>query len=298
MNGKKIAVQLRAFEPWKTQLDDVRAAGFRYVAFCFEGEENGDFLAGADWERRVADVREELEKYGLVCVMTHAPCYDLRLSADVEDESKAESVLRSIKATKMLGADITAIHPRTFFHPEDRALKTPRVLKDKSLEYNVKLFSPAVEECEKHGVRLGIENIPMFPGWDVPFYSCYPEDHAALVDAFGSRAVCAVWDFGHSNLMKYDKPEAIRILGGRIKGTHVHGNNGRYDLHAPPSYGSVDWKSVMGVLKDTGYDGFLTLETKFDFELAPRSYTRHVYDCIDTIYRKYFEGGENGKTEN
>ena len=285
---RKTAIQIRYFEPWEKQLEDIAGVGFKYVSFCFEGDAPYRFL-DETFEKKTEKVRETFEKYGVKCIMTHAPCYDLLLSAELPDEAKAEEIKRCVKATKMLGADITAIHPRTYYHPDDRGLRAPRVLNDKSLEYNLISFAPAVEECVKYGVSLGIENIPMFPGWNVPLYSCYPEDHAALVDAFNSKNVCAVWDFGHSNLMGYDKAAAIQLLGGRIKGTHVHNNGGYFDLHFPPSCGSVDWKSVMGALKDTGYDGYLTLETTFDFDLAPHSYVLHLYECINAVYDKYFE---------
>jgi sugar phosphate isomerase/epimerase len=58
------------------------------------------------------------------------------------------------------------------------------------------------------------------------------------------------FDLGHAN-MKEGIEAAYRLLGPRIRSTHVHDNDGKQDLHLFPFLdegGTVDWGRAMGVL--------------------------------------------------
>lgn len=178
-----------------------------------------------------------------------------------------------MKATNMLGAEICAVHPKGIYGND--GVK-------KSFEYNYKQFYPLVGEISKGGGKLGIENLP----WDQ--YCRDTKDHIELVDAFKTENVCAVWDFGHSQLVDYDKAQAIRKLGKRIKGTHVHGNWGTHglDLHLPPLISNNDWDSVIGALREQDYQGYLTLEVDTDPQKAMGAYMRYLYESVSFLWEK------------
>ena len=280
---KKVALQLRSMEPWKETAKIMSDVGFKYVSMGL-GE---DTMNGEDWKKNIDYIRETFEKYGLKCIQTHTPYYSLLSSAEKRDADMEKMLLRCMEATKMLGAEIAAVHPRSYLI--DGEPRETAVDRECSLEENLISFRPLAEACEKHGVLLGIENLMRYPFEHPYFYSWIVEDHVELIDKLNSKNVCAIWDFGHANLVDADHAERIHTLGNRIKGTHVHNNDGIQDQHLPPflpepdSYyvrRSVDWYSVMAALKSTGFDGYLTLETIFPYKYPIEGYIRYLYDSV------------------
>ena len=232
------------------------------------------------------DIDAFFKQCNLKCVMTHAPYYNLLLSAERRIETMETALLRSIEATNILGAEICAVHPRSYIidgEPRDTAVD-----RKKSLHENIISFQPLVKECEKFGVLLGIENLMRYPYAHPYFYSWIAEDQVELIDKLNSKNVCAIWDFGHSQLVDYDKAQAIRELGKRIKGTHVHGNWGTHglDLHLPPLISNNDWDSVIGALREQDYQGYLTLEVDTDPQKAMGAYMRYLYESVSLLWEK------------
>ena len=84
--------------------------------------------------------------------------------------------------------------------------------------------------------------------------------------------------------------EAIRLLGERIKCTHIHNNFGENDPHLPPDAGNIEWAKVMKAFKDIGYEGPLTLETHClypqDDQLL-RDFARYNSNCLKFLHRLY-----------
>lgn len=85
-----------------------------------------------------------------------------------------------------------------------------------------------------------------------------PEHLAAVLDAL--PALLCHLDMGHCNLFGLSPSEMIARFAGRLHHVHLHDNDGRADLHLPPGAGTIDWRAVVGALKDSGYDGTITLE--------------------------------------
>ena len=63
-----------------------------------------------------------------------------------------------------------------------------------------------------------------------------------------------------ANLMGIDQREALRVMGKRLKATHVADNSGKLDDHILPFQGNVNWRSILPVLSEIGYEGDLTFE--------------------------------------
>lgn len=272
---RKVALQIRWEEDWRAMLPYTAENGFKYVSMAFG---DGINFFENDWEDEIREMKEMLDSLGLVCIMTHAPYYNLLISVEILDEKMELALMRCMKATVMLGADLMAVHPRAWLRNE---------LEDvgKSYFYNMQNLLPLVKEAERLGCRIGIENLPTYPNWAATFYSNFPEEHKRLIDDFNSPAVCGVWDFGHAHLATEDQAAAIAVLGSRIKGTHVHDNFRKVDDHLPPTEGEIDWKVMMQALKATGFDGYLTLEVHYYDWLkqgteAIRDRVRHLYECV------------------
>ncbi len=284
---KKVAIQLHHNDEWREVLKIAAESGFKYIAMAFTSQtfrnENGDWLYSGrkffeedGWEKEIDEIGEACAKNGIKCVQTHAPYYNLWIDPETSYERAEIAMMRCMKATAMLGAELCAVHPKGIMRNEEG-------MAERNLQGNLKHFTPFAEELEKHGCLLGIENLP----WDQ--YCRDPKDHVQLIDAFQSKSVCAVWDFGHSHLVDYDKVEAIRKLGKRIKGTHVHGNWATHglDYHMPPLLGTNDWDGTLGALKEQDYAGYLTLEVDTELKNALPSFMKYLYDSVCILWDKF-----------
>ena len=49
-------------------------------------------------------------------------------------------------------------------------------------------------------------------------------------------------------------------MGKRLKATHVADTSGKLDDHILPFQGNVNWRSILPVLSEIGYEGDLTFE--------------------------------------
>ena len=68
-------------------------------------------------------------------------------------------------------------------------------------------------------------------------------------------------DTGHSAIMKDSPAEDVRILGKEYLETlHIHDNNGKYDIHAHPFSGVINWEDFGRALYEIRYDGVINLE--------------------------------------
>ena len=250
----KVALQIHHHYFCDEMIRLAAGCGFRYAALNL-GESRCFF--GDGWRDEIRRLDSLLKQNGLNCVMIHSPCYDLRISAEETDPDMERAIFRSVEGASMLGAEIAAVHPRVAFRDGVEDV-------ERSYAYNARYFAPLVREAERLGCLIGIENMPTFPGWDMTFYTNRPSEHRRIVDCFGSAAVCAVWDFGHAALANDDPVSALKTLGTRSKGTHVHDTRGQNDDHLTPLLGTIDWESEMKALAQTGFDGYLTMELHYD----------------------------------
>ena len=269
-----LAIQIQHDERFEDMLARVANVGFRHVAVGFSPSQ---CFYSSDWEQQVLQIERALEKNGLSCIQTHYNCHDLMMSAEVMDEETDRAILRCTEAAGKLGARWNAYHLRTAINENC----SPK----KSMEYAKAALTPIVEKAAQHNTGVLIENLPIFPGlFEYKFFSCNPEDLTDLYDYFHCEQMGICWDFGHAHLMKFDEAMAIRSLGDRIKGTHVHSNAGYYDSHFLPTQGTIDWNAVMPALKEY-YTGALTLELAYSTvpDACIDSYLAHSYQCLQYL---------------
>lgn len=280
---KRIAIQIQHDAHWKEMLAHTADAGFRFVSMGFGSSR---CFHDACWEKQIYEIGAVLSELGLSCVMTHAPYYDLRISAEHCDPAMETALLRCVEATAMLGGEIMAIHPRGYYRtgendPADGFYCDGIEKPMESLHVNIEHLSPLVGEAIRCGCRIGVENLPVFPGWNMTFCSNDPEIHRNLIDALDPRGVCGVWDFGHAYLTHDDSAAALAAMGSRICGTHVHDNDRQSDRHWIPYTGKIDWTAEMAALSSCGYTGYLTMELVYDDlygdDAALRAFCKKAY---------------------
>lgn len=137
---------------------------------------------------------------------------------------------------------------------------------NRGIDDNVERIKTYAEVADKCGVGVALENLAVFP--DCPQYNFLTSDyrdHCEIVDRVNAENCGICWDFGHSNLMKYDHKKALEYIGDRIKIVHIHDNIGLCDMHSCPGTGLIRWEELLPVLKKNGFDGPLTLEIAYNY---------------------------------
>lgn len=261
-----------------TYLDYVKEAG---LDGCDIGLDHGVMLE-KNWENLVHKAKEELDKRGLECIQVHLPYYDLFLSSEIIRDDVKKQILNSMKAMSILGCKWGAYHPRTAFNNKCNS--------EISIKDNFNEISIYLEDAIKYNVGIAVENIPIFP--DCPMHKFFSADYDELnylVDSFKSENVGICWDFGHANLMPIKQEKAFKILGDKIKITHIHNNYGYCDSHVVPTLGTIDWERVMHAFFECGYKGAFNLEVNyFKMTTELKSYFAHGKDGL-CMLEKYFK---------
>lgn len=199
-----------------------------------------------NWKEWTQQCKELIEQLGMTVSQTHAPFYNVIDPAYPYREEEEEMVRRSIIASAELGAKTVVIHGGSITNCPDYR---------KNKEQNMEYFKPHLELAAKCGVNIAIENL--FDENDlqkrvrVPRYTSHPEDLIDLVDSLHEQYdnVGIIWDFGHANLMNWNQPECLEMIGDRLLATHVQDNYGVVDDHLLPYLGNTDWEPIMKTLK-------------------------------------------------
>ena len=80
-------------------------------------------------------------------------------------------------------------------------------------------------------------------------------------------------DTGHCHVNRESLVDSLLILREKNIPVHIHldDNNGQSDQHKIPGEGTICFIPFFRVLKETGYDGYLTVELGFDYTTDPDS---------------------------
>jgi len=181
-------------------------------------------------------------------VYLHAPFSDLNIASFNETvlRESMEQIKSSLEVSAKIGAKVTTIHfgrysPLGLSYPEE-ALKINRE--------TIKGLSKFGEEC---GIDLGFENTPK--GFGAMFGSC--ETLEKIIEETGINITL---DIGHANTWDNGPIEFIKRLDNSIAHIHLHDNSGDSDTHTAIGKGVVDYKVVIGTLKEIKYKKALCLE--------------------------------------
>ncbi len=127
------------------------------------------------------------------------------------------------------------------------------------LDFDIQVLGEVGSRCHARGLRLVIENNPMFP---LPYY-------VELLRELPPQSAGMCLDVGHANIQLPGAPGSpgsetqltdwIDALGHRIEHLHLHGNDGKNDVHLPilAPGGTVDWPACFHALKAANYAGVI-----------------------------------------
>ena len=198
---------------------------------------------------RVDALIELKEAHGLE-YSVHASYTDVNLSAD--ETSVREAILRrherSISWTAELGGEVTVFHPGNSTALEWTYPGT-------AWKLNLESARRLVRHAEDCGVRAMIENVPE----PFPYMMKSLEHFDRFFEEVGMK-VEIVLDVAHAHL----RGEALKFIkrhGDRIGHVHVSDNQGEKDDHLKIGSGSIDWEEVMEALRESHFDGWVTIES-------------------------------------
>jgi L-ribulose-5-phosphate 3-epimerase len=149
------------------------------------------------------------------------------------DPRTVQWVSDSIDVCKALGVRVVLLA----FFGEDDLRNDPA-----GVDEVVRRLKAVAPKAEKAGVVLGIES------W------LSAEQHLAIIERVGSKAVQVYYDVCNSNDRGYDIYQEIRHLGKRICEVHAKENG------ALLGQGRVDFHKVRAALDDIGYRGWVQIE--------------------------------------
>lgn len=98
-------------------------------------------------------------------------------------------------------------------------------------------------------------------------YTREPTRLVELITDLGDPNVGICIDTGHRNVIG-DPVEALRVAGGHLITVHLHDNHGEQDEHLLPGLAGIDWKGVVGALREIEYPGVFMYELSRSEDLA------------------------------
>lgn len=239
--------------------------------------------------------RGELEKYlknekkladeaGITIWQIHGPWRCPPMDSTEEDlAERLEKMKISLGAAAILGAKYWVVHPIMPYGLYDVKEGNAQRSREKNLEFMSKLLRAAKQE----GVTVCLENMPF-----LDFSISSPESIADIIREIGDKSFAMCLDTGHANVCAdWDSPaQTIYKYGKYIKVLHVHDNKGRRDDHLAPLFGTVDWQAFSQALRDTSFDGVLSLECapspKLPKEICEQMYSSYfkIAKAVSELY--------------
>lgn len=197
---------------------------------------------GADLEHLdVPRLRSILDSTGLG-IVGHTAWY-LPFASPVARVRQAavESIVDTFETFAHLGVEWVNVHivKSVRFFPHEAMVR-----------WNGESFAHLAERAEPYGLRIMVEH-PPDPELKI-------SDIRAVLDA--DERLGFHLDVGHA-FVGGDKLEGLlRSLKSRLVHVHMSDNHWRRDDHLPLGVGRVEWPEAVSLIRQSGYDGRITLE--------------------------------------
>lgn len=225
----------------------IRLAGFKYADYSFGHDLNGRTgVYSEDYLSYLESISQAMDDIGIRLIQAHSP-----LGKPIEADNAAfiADTVRCVEACGAWGIPNLVVHSG---YEKGLTVK-------ETFARNREFYKPILESAEKYGVNILVENFDK-----MCFEGLYWIDNAPdlleFIEYMNHPLCHAVWDTGHANMQDMPQDEALRMLGGHVRGLHVHDNMGDSDAHKIPYTGTLNLDSVMNGLFDIGYEGYFTFE--------------------------------------
>ncbi len=226
---------------------------------------------------RAAEVRRELETYGLTCTACSVIPGGLSVGAeDAEVRRRTQAYIAEVlQSAAELGAELLVgpmYSPVGYFTGVRRTTEEWQ----RAVECWQEL-RPIVAQT----IPVAIEPLNRFE----TYFLNTADDAAALCDAIDDPNVGILIDTFHANIEEKSIGAALRRAGRHLKHLHTCEND-----RGIPGTGNVNWPEFFAAVKAAGYDGWLTIES-FGFSLGDIAAAASIWrDLAPTPESIAFEG--------
>lgn len=246
----------------------LRGAGFDGIDFNMMDTASPLYLMSEDELcAATAHIRALAETAGMAITQVHGPWRCPPQDATEEDrEERFQKMMHSIRVCNMLGCKLWVVHPIMPFSTFD----IDAGKQAETYEHNLAFFTRLARAARPYGVTVCVENMP-FP----EFSLATPDVIARLVREVDEENLKMCLDTGHVAVYpELSAPDAVRECGDVIRALHIHDNNGKSDIHLMPYIqpGVIDWKDFGVALREVGFGGTFSYETKPPDALADKDF--------------------------
>lgn len=141
-----------------------------------------------------------------------------------------------------------------------------------------------VRELGEYAASMGLEIALELEPFHLSIINNIEKMDAFLRDV-DHPAVRANVDISHL-VLAHDPPRALQTLAGRIAHAHVSDCNGSTHGDLPPGRGCVDFPKYLAALRDTGFDGVVSIELEYSPEPDKIvDWVREAYTSSDAFMR-------------
>jgi len=218
------------------------------------------------WAHRA---REAAEAAGIRLTQMHGPVHGRSFSEmwfNLDMDSFLGLLHRSLKTAAALGIPWVVLHPTNRYSDRYES-------REAEIRFNSEFFKRLIPALERLNVGIALENMYDRPhprgGPRLRSVGAEPEELCELVDRIGHPLVGACWDTGHAHVQGLPQGPSIRMLGRRLKATHIQDNDGKTDQHLLPFLGTIDWADTTAALREIGYPGDFTYEIHRSVKVLP-----------------------------
>ena len=173
-----------------------------------------------------------------------------------EDGDKlVENYINDLNSCNKLGVDLVVMHLSAHVAPAFS-------------EIGIERFRKIIEHADKLGIRVAIENTRP------------TEQFEKIFELIPNKNLGLCFDAGHYNAY-FNRKFDFTKFKDKIFAVHLHDNNGLADQHLNPFDGEMDWKFVMGKLKESNYNGPIVLESCYRYD--------YLKMTLDEFYKQSYD---------
>ena len=148
--------------------------------------------------------------------------------------------------------------------------------RQEAVDLFVDALKPLAEHAEKLGVLLLIEPEP-------ELLLERTDQYIEIHERVNSPALGLNFDVGHAFCMSEDLPKAIEALAPLTRHYHLEDIAAtRVHHHLVPGDGAIDFAEVVAAIRQTGYDGWLTVEL-YPFQDDPDTAARRAHEALKPL---------------
>ena len=252
---REIAVTIsnanKIITPFET-IDAICAAGFKNVFIEWYNK---------DWEISQEEQLNYIRSKGLNIIFAHLGYQKINDLWLEDGQGHVERYKNDIRICKENGIDLVVMH------------LTSKDVAPSYGEVGLNRLKEIVSYASELGVRVAFENTK------IKGYQEY------VIENIEEAGIC--FDSGHYHAHFHDELD-FQLFKNKIFAVHLHDNRGIEDEHLIPMDGTLDWKYVIKKLKESNYNGPITMELVYrnDYlKMSPVEFYKKGYEIGEKLLR-------------